>query len=357
MKTLHKLFTGMIFVALTAFGLTALTSSSSDSVVPVLAFLDETCSSDVYMEHESIQDMLEFKGTERDGIVWDFESYNHIEDLQTQLYPECYLVADLLREPEIVVRGTPWPARPSDPFGAQGRGGGGGGGGQHPAPNPPGTETSTFEFTDEELKALNDCWQKLAKAKLSSLTGDSAYEAVSGYDWASSDQTEELVGMGATVHNPKNGSPFVRIYPSIIQSWKPAGTLSKHVIRQVVLHEYIHTMQGQRAKAADENWENFKPYEWYDNEVQAWNLSRSWYYKLYGVWSPLAGLTETEMDFSSEQDFLDKKQAYQDIEDKISKGLSYDEDEKLELENWFKSTLPNFRGRGGGYQTTDELEC
>ncbi|MXZ56506.1 MAG: hypothetical protein F4Z14_10115, partial [Gammaproteobacteria bacterium] len=93
MKTLRKLLAGMVLITLTVFGLTALTSSSSDPVVPVIAFLNQTCSSELYMEHESIQDMLEFKGTTRNGVVWDFESYHHIEDLQTQLYPVCYLVS------------------------------------------------------------------------------------------------------------------------------------------------------------------------------------------------------------------------------------------------------------------------
>ena len=61
MKTLRTLLAGSLLVALAAFGLTALTSSSTHPVVPVVAFLNTTCSSELFMEHESIQDMLEFK--------------------------------------------------------------------------------------------------------------------------------------------------------------------------------------------------------------------------------------------------------------------------------------------------------
>ncbi|MYC24731.1 MAG: hypothetical protein F4X56_02285, partial [Gammaproteobacteria bacterium] len=121
MKALHKLLAGTILVSLATFGLTALTSSSTNTVVPVVAFVNESCNSEMYMELESIQEMLELDGTELNGIVWDFESYNHSEDLQTIPDPECYLVSAIEK---VVARGTPWPAYylPFNPYGAQGGG-------------------------------------------------------------------------------------------------------------------------------------------------------------------------------------------------------------------------------------------
>ena len=78
---------------------------------------------------------------------------------------------------------------------------------------------------------------------------------------------------------------------------------------------------------ADPNWTGFKPYEKYDNEVEAWNPSRSWYNQLYKMSAPLAGLHQNEIDFSTtDKTFIANKEAYQEIEEKISKALSYDKD-------------------------------
>ena len=61
-KSQHKLFVCSVLVAMTVFGLTVLTSSSSNSTVPVLAFVNETCNSELNMELESIQEILELDG-------------------------------------------------------------------------------------------------------------------------------------------------------------------------------------------------------------------------------------------------------------------------------------------------------
>lgn len=347
MKALHKLLAGTILVSLATFGLTALTSSSTNTVVPVVAFVNESCNSEMYMELESIQEMLELDGTELNGIVWDFESYNHSEDLQTIPDPECYLVSAIEK---VVARGTPWPAYylPFNPYGAQGGG------------RQPGTETTQFEFTNEELQALNDCWQKLAKKRLKAKKFK--YEEVTkDYTWRSVENNAGV--MGSTIHEPKDATRLpltVTIFPTSIQSGRPHGTLSKHVARQVVLHEYIHTMQAERARRADPSWKDFKPYELYDNEVEAWNLSRSWYKQLYGVWAPLAGLTDYEINFTkTDTEFIDNKNDYVDYETKEANGtLTEEERVKMDkLEEWFRGNLPSFDGRGGNYKTTDKLEC
>jgi len=171
--------------------------------------------------------------------------------------------------------------------------------------------------------------------------------------------------MGSTTHEPKDATRLpltVTIFPTSIQAGRPAGTLSTHVARQVVLHEYIHTLQAERARRADPDWKDFKPYELYDNEVEAWNLSRSWYKQLFGVWAPLAGLTETEINFTEEDaEFKKNRDDYKDYETKEAAGtLTAAEKKKMdELGAWFREpeNLPWFDGRGGNYKTTDKLEC
>lgn len=59
--TLHKLLAGASLVVLTVFGLTVLSSSSTDSsdTSQVYAFFDTNCSSAIAILYDSIEDMLE----------------------------------------------------------------------------------------------------------------------------------------------------------------------------------------------------------------------------------------------------------------------------------------------------------
>lgn len=291
MKTFRKLLAGALLVALAAFGLTALTSSSSDSLVPVLAFLNQTCSSELYMEHESIQAMLEFKGTERDGIVWDFESYNHIEDLQTQLYPVCHLVSDLLREREIVVRGTPWPARPSDPYGAQR-------GGtetqppktQEPPPEKDPAELQAQNFTKEKSDKLRECLEEDLGNVSEEIEGWNS-DAIGAEEVTWGIDKNEEWGLGNTslkIGEDKKGNPtlsiFAIIFPTGVGNQVAAMFAEQKDVQVAAFeqltqfthgHELFHV--GQIKTIFDETGTGPKPYKYWDLEVQAHNgATRLW---------------------------------------------------------------------------------
>ncbi|MYI77724.1 MAG: hypothetical protein F4077_08210, partial [Gammaproteobacteria bacterium] len=105
MKTLRKLLAGLILVALTVFGLTALTSSSSTDT-RVWGWLNTTCNSEYSMIFQSMGDMLDFNGTEMYGVTWNFKSYykaSEVDDAGN--FGQCHLVSAV---EEVVVIGTPF---------------------------------------------------------------------------------------------------------------------------------------------------------------------------------------------------------------------------------------------------------
>ena len=134
------------------------------------------------------------------------------------------------------------------------------------------------------------------------------------------------------------------------------------------IYPYSSGAPGEaKAEAAGIVWKGFAPYEIWDNEVQAWNLSKTWYYKIYGTASPLPGISSSLADSSNHPGFLKNKARYQELEKKKANGTLVVDEEKgidevqemKDLNEWFRKqeNLPYQEGRGGGYDEDAELEC
>ena len=342
MKALRKLLAGTILVALAAFGLTTLTSSSTNSVVPVIAFLNTTCNSALYMEHESIQDMLEFKGTERDGIVWDFKSYHHIAD-QSESDPRCYLVSAI---GEVVARGTQWPARPSDPYGAQGgeEGGSGGGGGEEGGSGGHGPSTV---FNDDDLTELNNKWQGCAD-NIESEYGDYEleYREQTDYTWATDQRDDNPGEFGETKHKPHY---TVTIFPVNIATneW---GIEREHMTAQAVLMEYIHTIQEPFNILTDNK---------FDREVVSYNLSNYWYRAIWNKNPPFKRWSKTQI-VSAKRDswYVTEWKEIKELQKKAADedGLeAADYNRLVELQDSISTRTPEYKPSNN--YDTGSLEC
>ncbi|MXZ56430.1 MAG: hypothetical protein F4Z14_09725 [Gammaproteobacteria bacterium] len=373
MKTLRKLLAGSLLVALTVFGLTALTSSSTDSgeTTQVWGFLNETCNSEIAVLLDSIEDMLKLRGQEREGIIMDFKSYYRVAELH-QADPPCRLVAGLLAEPPVRSIGTPppviWIPVETQPNPRPGQPGGGGAVIKNPPP------PKEFTFTNKDLKELNECWhqkikdlfeaaenednERKRKQKLKKLRKQlSGYEANAGdrdkYKWIAS-QEENPFGFGHIDWPPIS---TVKIFSKNLTKHKFAQPM--HIAAQAAFQEYYHIIQRNRLGRDP------KPYELYDLEVEAHNTTRGWFRPIFGFGAPIAEFIGDEADFSSDDEFKKKKKEYQDLETDLAKeGLTEAEkkkikDEMTELEKWFRNPahLPSTEHVGGGYEKNSDLGC
>ncbi|MXZ44815.1 MAG: hypothetical protein F4Z01_07575 [Gammaproteobacteria bacterium] len=374
MKTLRKLLAGMVLITLTAFGLTALTSSSSNTVVPVVAFLNHTCSSDVYMEHESIQAMLEFNGTTRDGIVWDFESYHHIEDLQTQLYPVCYLVSAI---EEVVVRGTPWPARPSDPYGAQGgRTGTPTPTPQEPEPPTPPAQLQADNFTEEKSNDLRECLEEDLGDVSEEIEGwNSDAIGATEAEWGINKNVARGFGYtGVDIGEDNNGNPTlsigVFIYPQGIANAVAAMFVEQRDVQVAAFeqltqftqaHELFHV--GQLKTIFEETGARPKPYQYWDLEVQAHNGSTSLWQGIHGdnAEPPSTLNLGSQVNFWRKAAYDLDTARYKELEVKKENGTitSDEETEMDELEATLKdpSSLPEANANRDWDPDAIDIDC
>ena len=288
MKAYHKLLTGILMVALAGFGLTALTSSSTNSGdTRVWGWLNTTCNSEWSMIFQSIGDMLEFSGTVQYGVTWDFKSYYRAAEVDdTGNFGQCHLVSDF--DPEIVVRGTPIPWTPV--------GGGGGGGSQRPGEpgveggpeveNPPPPKTEADKLTEEEFQKLKECWEKTAEARsdLDGWSDDDTSSAVwrvvrgehGAYGWTEATATRTTTSKGEEETSIAIG---VSIFTDDVAENKRFKF--NHLLTYAQIHEKIHVFQilteyndGDRQLVPE-------PYEWYWLEVQTHNRVYEWWPKLF----------------------------------------------------------------------------
>lgn len=303
MKTLHKLLTGTLFVALTAFGLTALTSSSSNSAdTRVLGFLNETCDSEDLILFQNMIDLLNFNGTEMYGITWTFKSYINVSDYEVTDDPTCNLMSEFLAMPEVSVVKPKPKIIPADPPPGNPGGGSGGGGGQQPAPKP----KPEVEFDNQNARELKNCIaNKLDKLDLKKaeevkkkkhlgcfvkLEWDLKFKKTD-FSWRADQSTLGPLGITHytnTIEGNTVPDNTVFLYPVAIknrvnsQKWKRAGVTFDNLSEFVALEEMVHTIQGHNAKQANSNWKNPEPYEQRDWQIQANVVANVWYYQLKG---------------------------------------------------------------------------
>ena len=355
MKTLLKLLTGILLVALTAFGLTALTSSSTNSSYDtrVMAFLNETCNSLELMLFQNATDMLDFYGTEMDGVIWNFESYINVSDYEFTENPECNLVSEIRNLPEVrVVKPKP-KIIPVDP--PPGGGGGGGGGDK----KPPAKKKTEVEFDSQDARELKNCLQnKLTTlgTKLKDVTDmldDVELENLgcfvkmglnnlkfkkTDYRWRTSLREDGI--MGLTIHKPgtKTLDKTVTLYPKAIQrrvkdlsNW---GVSFENLSSNVGLDEMVHTIQGHNSLLADDTWKNPKPYEKYNLQLQSNVYAYIWYKQLHNDGDPPIDLydkdtfnewRDDECNLKENSAFVKKKKEYlkfeKQLEDKTLKDM------------------------------------
>lgn len=398
MKALRKLLAGTILVALTAFGLTALTSSSTNSAenTQVWGFLNKTCDSDIAVLLESIEDMLKLKGQERHGIILDFESYYRVAELH-QERPQCYQVSALLKEPEVIAKSPPVTIIPADPPPGGGGGEGeGGGGGQAPK------QKSVVEFDNQNARELKNCIAN----KLDKLDLKKAEETVdkkhlgcfvnlgmnlefkkTDFTWGANQTDQKKIPRkiwGQTIYtNTIADSPIpdnsVFLYPVVIKkkvntrTWRRKGVTFDNLSEFVALEEIVHTIQGHNAKQANSNWKNPEPYELRDWQIQANIVANIWYKQLKGDKnSPISMYTpsmidkhrDINCDLEEEGDFLKNKKQYikyveqlknknlteterTDIEGKKEALVTYFNDELFELQNHLS----------GSFDKAEKLKC
>ncbi|MCY3540745.1 MAG: hypothetical protein OXH31_02385 [Gammaproteobacteria bacterium] len=396
MNALHKLLAGTILVALAAFGLTALTSSSTNSGdTRVWGWLNTTCNSEWSMIFQTMGEMLEFSGTELYGVTWDFESYYRAAEVDdTGNFGQCHLVSDF--DPEIVVRGTPWTWNPGGGGGSGGVGSqqpgepGDGGGPEIENPPPPN------EFDATKAGELKNCLQnKLAALDLKTVE-DMVEEDLgcfsqlglnnlkfkkTDYRWRVSAREDGV--MGLTIHNVGVDSldNTVTLYPARIRArvkqFSYRGMTFKNLSTNAGLDELVHAIQGTNAVLADENWTDAKPYEKYNLQVQANVYSYIWYKQLHNNNEPPLEIydkniinkwRDKDCNLKENSQFFKKKARYQELEAKKEAGtLIYEVNDKgkvikdeaaemREVADWFMSNLPPTKFNGG-YDADADLGC
>lgn len=371
--TIHKLLAGASLVVLTVFGLTVLSSSSSENS-QVWAFLDTTCSSSFAELFDSIEDMLEQNGKERWGIVWDYKSYYRVAELNTP-DPQCHLVSSVKAEPPIIKRATPLPEI-KIPVGGSG-GGGGGGGGKEPGPK---TEP-TVKFDDQDARELKNCLQNkleaLSKSKKKGEKLKKPSDAVdekylgcfveigldnlefkkTSFEWITDNKTPERV-FGKTEHGKRRVTLNTNRISEKVKDLKVKNMQFDHLVTNVSIEELVHTMQDAP-----------KPYEMYDLQVQANVFSFIWYKQLHNDKGPPLSKYWKEIINKHRDDdcnltgkFLTQKQKYQNLEkqyadkNKTAKEKADIQRKMKKLEEWFQAELPDTKFHGP-YDPGANLGC
>ena len=310
MKTLRKLLAGTVLVALAAFGLTALTSSSTNSAynTQVWAFLNETCTSEIAVLLESVADMLKLRGQEREGIIMDFKSYYHVSDLH-QAEPKCNLVSELLKLPEVrVVKPRP-KIIPADPPP------GGGGGGE----KPPAKKKTEVEFDSQDAQELKNCLVNKLEDLGKNLKGvteildEDELENLgcfvkmglnnltfkkTDYRWGASLKRRGLLGATTYITGQEKYDKSVVLYTNSIndkvKKFSYRNMSFENLSSNVGLDEMAHTIQGHNSMLADDTWKNPRPYEKYNLQLQANVYAYIWYKQLHSNNEPPIEMYDTD---------------------------------------------------------------
>lgn len=364
MKVLHKLFAGILLVTLAVFGMTALSSSSSDSAdtTQVWAFLNTTCNSEVFVLLDSTKDMLELRGQSRWGIVLDFQSYYRVAELHLP-QPPCHLVAALLAEPPVRTIRSPLPRIPSPP----------------PKPQPPANPqhpkppaNPADGFSEEDADTLKTCWEEkainLPKRKQKKIGGYKPKDLVStsrnsGAVWKNTSGVygalARTVPTVTVVDEKKTLSILVEIFTdgitASIQKYSEMHFQYNHLVTYAQMHETFHIAQVK--KLFDDEKREPHPYEYWEMEVDAHVAATDLWAAIYSDPSPTY-LPGTERPMSEKYQKMVKE--YKDLEGKKKKG-TITKAEKVKMEQLAKdlrkpANLPQADGNPL-YNPATDLEC
>jgi len=370
MKALRKLLAGTILVALAAFGLTALTSSSNDpATTPVFGFTDKYCSSEHYKWFENIGVLIaadcktdpDATGEDKDKI-WYWRSYVEEGDYSYT----CHLVE--YRE----VKSVGVQPKKKKPITG---GGGGGEETQPPAPQEPIPQKTKADkqadnLTKDEADDLQECWESKAtgiSVEIKDWNSDAigATEA----DWRITKGQPDR-GLGETtpyvneVEVEGEDEPVsvlsidVQIYPHGIAR-KIADTAHqdtfKHTLVYSQMHETFHV--GQIKAIFDATGALPKPYEWWDLEVKAHNGTSLMYRTLYGK---KAGVPSLLLDDNEEmtEDYKNKMEDYKALEVKKANGTitKAEEGTMEQLATWLKNPKNLPQATANNYYKPDKVK-
>ena len=375
-NAIHKLLAGASLVVLTVFGLTVLSSSSSENS-QVWAFLDTTCSSSIAELFDSIEDMLEQNGKERWGIVWDYKSYYRVAELNTS-DPQCHLVSTVKAEPPITKISRPLP--PIEiPVGGSGSGGSGGSGGGEGK-----KKEDVIEFDSQDANELKNCLmnklEALSKSKKKEEKLKKPSEVIdekdlgcfvkmglddlqfgkTSYSWLT-DTNEDPGYLGVTDHGKQNVTLYTtRISKRVNQFRHKSEQTFRHVTSQISLDELVHTIQGRP-----------KPYEMYAQQVQANVFAYVWYKQLHNDSTPPFRLYDLDTinkhrdkDCNLTGKFLTEKQKYQNLEkqyadkNKTAKEKAEIQTKMEKIAGWFEREMTHeFTLHGLVYDENADLGC
>lgn len=359
-------------VALAGVGILIASTSAEEAVA---GFTDDKCR-DNGIQFLNMEEMNAYSAKDNG---WTYRSY------VTASNPEKCL--------EVVrARGTPLPEweleipEPEYEVSGGSRGGGESGGGGSSVSYDPNYSNG---FGTTELKNLKKCWEKkISKLKNAEIQSIGCFNNVNfnyrktNYKWvASSEQptTKNKAGiLGSTIYHHQgtyeDGNTFtidntVFLYPNNIWGGKlmRLGARFDHVAMIGALDEQVHTIQGTLAKNANSNWENPKPWEWYDMQVEANIVSNAWYKALFdGANPPVAIYTESIVNKHKDSEckfkgaFKRKKEQYEKYEVELA-GTITDvrkatvEKEMKKIVSWFKDEMPE--NHMGIYSKNADLGC
>lgn len=329
MKTLRKLLAGSILVALTVFGLTALTSSSTDSAdPPVWGFTDRSCQSEDYKWFENLGALIAADGKkdpdatgEDADKIWHWRSYiedgDHSHTCHLVEYEEVVVIG-------VVPKGSIIPAPAPGTYGGGGGGGGGGGEARTPA------QKQADEFTKEKLDELKECWEEKADTVTKKIKGWNP-DAIGATEvtWAVQHGEDQF---GLAFHDARvlNDELLidVTIYPHGIAAWLTPTAATEtfdHVATFGQIHETFHI--GQFKARFDATGSLPKPYEYWDLEVQAHKGSVTLWQTLYDKKKD-AGVPSLLLDVNAEKtkEYQKMEDDYKDLVAKLEQGPLTDAD-------------------------------
>lgn len=239
---------------------------------------------------------------------------------------------------------------PTDEHDRTGGGSGGGGGGGGPPPSNIPKELG--ENPEEAIENVKDCWMD-TDVKLE------GYEDTD-YTWSF-----EEYGRGTTADlygAVDQANSKIYLFAEAIKHNRIEADFI-HLAVYTSMHEWVHAIQGKKERADGDGRDLASPYEWLDNEWEAYELAAKWYEAIFDTKAPVAaqiyGYNET---LTSDGTFRKKRRDYKKLEKKIAKGetLTTKEQEEMdELRQWFSDHLDEHlvHGEYDEYDPDAELGC
>ena len=381
MKTLRKLLAGTILVALAAFGLTALTSSSNDpATTPVFGFTDKYCQNEDYKWFKNVGALIaadgkkdpKAKGKDKDKI-WRY--YSYIEDVEP--WWPCLL---LEYEDDVKAVGvTPKKKNPPPS-------GGGGGGGETPTPNPQEPKppaqvpNPSYNVTDAEIESLKSCWEEKAVKKLNKKgwTSDATTAATwmidrlntrgLGQTWP---QIKKVNGQSRLVLDVEIYSTGIGERAVGLVKWlysnddegAPPGTYKlafNHLTTYTYMHETYHV--SQLLNIFSEREALPEPWEYWQLEVDAHRESKNMWVDLYDDPPPSVLPLGSEVNTERYAAYEVKKKEYLDLETELANPDTTEErkgqiERRLEkLTKWLQDPTNLPQAEGNSIYEASEVE-